>query len=70
MADKLQELASLVQHERAALSELTQMAQQVRSNEMQKATSTLQPDSIDAILRDRSDRMEAAAFTNTFFTSN
>ena len=27
MADKLQELASLVQHERQSLSELTQMAQ-------------------------------------------
>ena len=70
MADKLAELASLVQHERQALSELTTLAQKMRSDEMAQVTSTLQSNTIDQIVRERSDRMEQAALTNTFFTSD
>ena len=58
MGEKLEELTSLVQHERQALTELTTIAHHYRSNEVSKVTSSVQPNSIDAIIRDRSDKIE------------
>ena len=70
ISEKLEELVSLVRHERQSLAELTEMAQKTRSDSMSKVTSSFEPSSIDAIIRDRSEKMERAALTNTFLAAD